>query len=234
LLRVERITAGYGAVATIRSVSLEVKKTEWVVVIGGNGVGKSTLFKVISGLIKPKSGKVFLDNFDLTALPSYEIVNRGVIQVPEGRQIFPRMSVRENLLLGGRNHRAKTHMASNLEKVYQLFPVLKERGRQEGATLSGGEQQMLAIGRGLMAMPEILLLDEPSLGLAPLVIYEIFGTLRKLNQEGLTILMVEQNVKISLKNSQRGYVMENGEIVASEDSQDLVKDERTKRAYLGI
>jgi branched-chain amino acid transport system ATP-binding protein len=233
LLRVERITAGYGAFSIIRSVSLEVQKNEWVVVVGGNGVGKSTLFKVISGLIKPKSGKVLLDQSDLTALPSFEIVNRGVIQVPEGRQIFPRMSVKENLLLGGRNPRAKPQAALNLEKVYRLFPVLKERGRQEGATLSGGEQQMLAIGRGLMAVPAILLLDEPSLGLAPLVIQEIFGTLKKLNQEGLTILMVEQNVKMSLKNSHRGYVLENGEIVASGNSQDLIKDERTKRAYLG-
>lgn len=234
MLSVEKITGGYGAVLTVKGVSIGVKKDEWVVVIGGNGVGKSTLFKIVSGLIKPKSGKVLLDDSEITAFPPHEIVNKGIIQVPEGRQIFPRMDVKENLLLGGRNPRARAHIASNMEKVYRLFPVLKKRETQEAGTLSGGEQQMLAIGRGLMAMPRILLLDEPSLGLAPLLIFGIFETLRKLNQEGLTILMVEQNVKMSLKNSQRAYVMENGEIVASGRSQDLINDERTKRAYLGM
>ena len=233
LLSVEKITAGYGALSVIKNISLEVNKGEWVVVIGGNGAGKSTLFRVISGLMKPKAGKILLENNDLAALATHEIVELGVIQVPEGRLVFPRMNVRENLLLGGRNTRAKPHNASSLEKVFHLFPKLKEREGQEAGTLSGGEQQMLAIGRGLMAMPKVLMLDEPSLGLAPILVAEIFKTLNLLNQEGMTILLVEQNVVMSLKSSQRGYVIENGEIVLSGNSQDLIKDERTKRAYLG-
>ena len=233
LLSVEKITAGYGALAVIKDISLGVNKGEWVVVIGGNGAGKSTLFRVISGLMKPKAGRVLLENSDLTTLPTHEIVDLGIIQVPEGRLIFPRMNVKENLLLGGRNPRAKPHIASSLEKVYQLFPKLKEREAQEGSTLSGGEQQMLAIGRGLMAMPKILMLDEPSLGLAPILVAEIFRTLHVLNQEGMTLLLVEQNVVMSLKSSQRGYVIENGQIVLSGNSQDLIQDERTKRAYMG-
>ena len=233
LLSVEKITAGYGVLAVIKDISLGVNEGEWVVVIGGNGAGKSTLFRVISGLMKPKAGRVLLENSDLTTLPTHEIVDLGIIQVPEGRLIFPRMNVKENLLLGGRNLRAKPHIASSLEKVYQLFPKLKEREAQEGATLSGGEQQMLAIGRGLMAMPKILMLDEPSLGLAPILVAEIFRTLHVLNQEGMTLLLVEQNVVMSLKSSQRGYVIENGQIVLSGNSQDLIQDERTKRAYMG-
>jgi branched-chain amino acid transport system ATP-binding protein len=233
LLSVEKITAGYGALAVIKDISLGVNEGEWVVVIGGNGAGKSTLFRVISGLMKPKAGRVLLENSDLTTLPTHEIVDLGIIQVPEGRLIFPRMNVKENLLLGGRNSRAKPHIASSLEKVYQLFPKLKEREAQEGSTLSGGEQQMLAIGRGLMARPKILMLDEPSLGLAPILVAEIFRTLHVLNQEGMTLLLVEQNVVMSLKSSQRGYVIENGQIVLSGNSQDLIQDERTKRAYMG-
>ncbi len=234
LLRVEGVTAGYGKVAVIRDVSLDVDRGEWVVVIGGNGTGKSTLFKVISGLVRPRSGKVLLETTELTALASYEIVNLGVIQVPEGRMVFPRMNVKENLLLGGRNERARGHVAENLKRVYQLFPILKARERQEAGTLSGGEQQMLATGRGLMAMPQVLLLDEPSLGLAPLLVTEIFRTLKTLNTEGLTILLVEQNVVVSLRSSHRGYVLENGKIIMSGSSQELMKDERTKEAYLGI
>jgi len=233
-LSVKDITAGYGAVAVIKGVSLEVSTGEWVVVIGSNGAGKSTLFKVISGLLRPKSGNIFLDDLELTALPSHEIVNLGVIQVPEGRMLFPKMNVKDNLLLGGRNTRARTHIADNLEKVYDLFPVLKKRATQEAGTLSGGEQQMVAIGRGLMALPRVLLLDEPSLGLAPLLIKDIFGSLDVLNKDGMTILLVEQNVIVSLKTAQRGYVLENGEIVMSGKSEDLMNDDRTKRAYLGI
>jgi branched-chain amino acid transport system ATP-binding protein len=231
---VKDVTAGYGAVAVIRGISLEVSTGEWVFVIGSNGAGKSTLFKVISGLLKPASGHVFLDDRELTALPSHDIVNLGVIQVPEGRMLFPRMNVRDNLLLGGRNIRARMHVAKNLEKVYDLFPVLKIRGAQEAGTLSGGEQQMVAIGRGLMAAPKVLLLDEPSLGLAPLLVNEIFESLDALNKDGMTILLVEQNVIVSLRTAQRGYVLENGEVLMSGKSEDLMKDDRTKQAYLGI
>jgi branched-chain amino acid transport system ATP-binding protein len=233
-LSVNSITAGYCAVAVIRGVSLEVSTGEWVVVIGGNGAGKSTLFKVISGLVRPKSGHIYLDDRDLTALPSHEIVNLGVIQVPEGRMLFPGMNVKDNLLLGGRNRRARMHIAENLEKVYDLFPILKKRAAQEAGTLSGGEQQMVAVGRGLMALPRVLLLDEPSLGLAPLLVNEIFGSLDLLNKGGMTIFLVEQNVIVSLKTARRGYVLENGQIVMSGSSEDLMKDDRTRRAYLGI
>ena len=234
LLRVDKLKAGYESVPVLKDVSLEVDKGEWVVVIGGNGAGKSTLFKAISGLIKSRSGMVFLDDQELTILPSHEIVNLGVIQVPEGRLVFPHMNVKENLLLGGRNKRARDYIAFNLEKVYQLFPILDKRQGQEAGTLSGGEQQMLAIGRGLMARPRVLLLDEPSLGLSPLLVTEIFKALELLNQDGMTILLVEQNVIVSLKNSHRAYVLENGQIAISGKSQDLIKDERTKRAYLGV
>lgn len=233
-LSVKDVTAGYGPIAVIRDISLEVSTGEWVVVIGSNGAGKSTLFKVISGLVKPASGQVFLDDRELTALPSHDIVNLGIIQVPEGRMLFPRMNVKDNLLLGGRNIRARTHIAENLEKVYDLFPVLEKRAAQEAGTLSGGEQQMVAIGRGLMALPRVLLLDEPSLGLAPLLVNEIFGALNTLNKDGMTILLVEQNVIVSLKTAQRGYVLENGEVVMSGKSEDLMNDERTKKAYLGM
>ncbi len=234
MLSVQKVTAGYGAVDVVKDVSLEVDTGEWVTVIGCNGSGKSTLFRVISGLIKPRSGNVFLEDRELTALPSHEIVNLGVIQVPEGRMLFPHMNVKENLLLGGRNKRARDRIASSMEKVYQLFPVLKARESQEAGTLSGGEQQMLATSRGLMAEPRVLLLDEPSLGLAPLLVAEIFRVLESLNKEGMTILLVEQNVIVSLKGAQRGYVLENGEIVLSGRSQDLMNDERTKRAYMGM
>ena len=233
LLSVKRITAGYGKVAVVKNVSLEVDKGEWVVVIGGNGAGKSTLFRVISGLIRPKSGKVFLSDSELSALPSSEIVNLGVIQVPEGRMVFPRMNVKENLLLGGRNKRARDHIVSTLENVYNLFPILDKRATQEAGTLSGGEQQMLAIGRGLMARPRILLLDEPSWGISPLLVTDIFRAMEELNKDGMTILLVEQNVVASLKKSHRAYIMENGEITMNGNSQDLIKDEQIKRAYLG-
>jgi branched-chain amino acid transport system ATP-binding protein len=231
---VKHITAGYGPVPVVRDVSLSVDRGEWVVVLGSNGAGKSTLFKVISGLVRPQSGDVRFGDEELTVLPPHEIVELGIIQVPEGRMLFPRMSVKENLLLGGRNSRATAHIDANLEKVYGLFPALKSREKQEAGTLSGGEQQMLATGRGLMALPQVLLLDEPSLGLAPLLVGEIFKKLEDLNRDGMTILLVEQNVQASLRRSHRGYVLENGEIVTSGDSGELLKDERTKSAYLGM
>jgi len=234
LVSVQDITAGYGSVTVIKNISLEVDRGEWVAVIGGNGAGKSTLFRVISGLVRPRSGKIYFEGRELTALPPHEIVNKGIIQVPEGRMLFPKMNVIDNLLLGGRNRRARNNVNESLKKVYDLFPILEKRASQEAGTLSGGEQQMLATARGLMALPRVLLLDEPSLGLAPLMVREIFNSLQILNKEGMTILMVEQNVVVSLKNAERAYVLENGEIVMSGSSKDLINDDRTKQAYMGI
>ncbi|MBW2102593.1 MAG: ABC transporter ATP-binding protein [Deltaproteobacteria bacterium] len=234
MVSVQDITAGYGSVTVIKNISLEVDRGEWVAVIGGNGAGKSTLFRVISGLVRPRSGKIYFEGRELTALPPHEIVNKGIIQVPEGRMLFPKMNVIDNLLLGGRNRRARNNVNESLKKVYDLFPILEKRASQEAGTLSGGEQQMLATARGLMALPRVLLLDEPSLGLAPLMVREIFNSLQILNKEGMTILMVEQNVVVSLKNAERAYVLENGEIVMSGSSKDLINDDRTKQAYMGI
>lgn len=234
MLSVDHVTAGYGVVPVIREIFLEVGEGETVALIGGNGAGKSTLLKVISGLIKPKGGRVFLERTELTALAPHQIVDKGVIQVPEGRRLFPRMNVRENLLLGGRNVRARQNIAPLLERVQILFPILKTKEKQEAGTLSGGEQQMVAIARGLMAMPKVILLDEPSLGLSPLIVGVIFAALSQLKQQGLTILLVEQNVRLSLKIAEKGYVLENGRIVLSGSGKSLLENGQVKASYLGI
>jgi len=231
---VDKVTAGYGVIPVIREIQIEIGNEETVALVGGNGAGKSTLLKVISGLIKPRGGQVFFEDIDLTALPPHRIVDLGVIQVPEGRRIFPRMNVRENLLLGGRNLRARQNVDSLIEKVHTLFPILKSKEKQEAGTLSGGEQQMLAIGRGLMAMPKLILLDEPSLGLSPLLVRAIFETLVRLKQQGLTILLVEQNVTLSLKVADKGYVIENGKIALSGSGKSLLENGQIKAAYWGI
>ena len=234
MLKVDKVTAGYGVIPVIREIQIEIGTEETVALVGGNGAGKSTLLKVISGLIKPRGGQVFFEDLDLTALPPHRIVDLGVIQVPEGRRIFPRMNVRENLLLGGRNIRARQSVESLMEKVHALFPVLKSKERQEAGTLSGGEQQMLAIGRGLMAMPKLILLDEPSLGLSPLLVRAIFEALVRLKQQGLTILLVEQNVTLSLKVADKGYVIENGKIALSGSGKSLLENRQIRAAYWGI
>ncbi len=230
----DKVTAGYGVIPVIREIQIEIGNEETVALVGGNGAGKSTLLKVISGLIKPRGGQVFFEDIDLTALPPHRIVDLGVIQVPEGRRIFPRMNVRENLLLGGRNIRARQKVESLMEKVHTLFPILKSKEKQEAGTLSGGEQQMLAIGRGLMAMPKLILLDEPSLGLSPLLVRAIFETLVRLKEQGLTILLVEQNVTLSLKVADKGYVLENGKIALSGSGKSLLENGQIKAAYWGI
>lgn len=234
MLKVDKVTAGYGVIPVIREIQIEIGNEETVALVGGNGAGKSTLLKVISGLIKPRGGQVFFEDIDLTALPPHRIVDLGVIQVPEGRRIFPRMNVRENLLLGGRNIRARQNVESLMEKVHTLFPILKSKEKQEAGTLSGGEQQMLAIGRGLMAMPKLILLDEPSLGLSPLLVRAIFETLVRLKEQGLTILLVEQNVTLSLKVADKGYVIENGKIALSGSGKSLLENGQIKAAYWGI
>lgn len=200
--------------------------------IGANGAGKSTTLSAISGLVSKTGGRIIFEGDDITSLPPHEIVKRGIIHVPEGRRIFPRLTVNENLAMGGYS-RGKIDSAA-LEKVHQLFPILKERARQQGGTLSGGEQQMLAIGRALVAAPRLLLLDEPSLGLAPKLIERIFEAIREIHAAGTPILLVEQNAKLALEAASRGYVLETGTITLSGSGQDLLKNENVKKAYLGV
>jgi branched-chain amino acid transport system ATP-binding protein len=234
LLSLQNIHAGYGALQVLHDISMDVGEGELVALIGANGAGKSTLLKVISGQILPPSGSVAFDGIDISGRPAHEVVQLGVIQVPEGRQLFPKMSVYENLLLGGNNARAKEKREGELERVYNLFPIISKRKKQLANTLSGGEQQMVAIARGLMAKPRVLLLDEPSLGLAPLVVEDLFRVIRDLNKQGLTVLLVEQNVRLSLTISIRAYVLENGRITISGPSADLIQDQKIKKAFLGL
>jgi branched-chain amino acid transport system ATP-binding protein len=234
LLSVEHLGTGYGPHPVLHDVSLEVGPGEMVALIGANNAGKSTLLRTIAGLHRPSTGRVVFDGRDLTALPAHEIANLGVALVPEGRGLFPEMSVEENLLMGGHVPRARGARAETIESVYALFPVLKERRRQMASTLSGGQQQMLAVGRGLASKPRILLLDEPSWGLAPLLIRELFTVLKELNGRGLAILLVEQNMRFSLELSRRSYVFLHGRVYLSGDSKTLIGDERVRKAYLGI
>jgi len=235
LLKIENLNAGYGEIRVLDGISLNVKSGELVAIVGSNGAGKTTLLKTISGLLRPTTGRIILeDELNITSLSPHEIVASGIIQVPEGRQILSNMTVIENLLVGGQNPRARGRRDSSLEEIFQLFPLLRARKKQMAGTLSGGEQQMLAMGRGLMAMPRVLLLDEPSLGLSPLLVEELFEAVKRLNEQGLTVLLVEQNIMLSLSICRRGYVLENGKIRMSGESGQLLKDDTIKRAYLGI
>ncbi len=225
--------AGYGDVTAVRAVSLEVRAGEIVALIGSNGAGKTTTLRAISGLLPLRGGRVELDGRPLSGLGSAAIVAAGVAHVPEGRQLFPTMTVLENLELGARTAEGRARRADTLARVYELFPRLSERRRQLAGTLSGGEQQMVAIGRALMARPRLLMLDEPSLGLAPVVVSSIFANLMAINRDGLTILLVEQNVLRALRLSHRAYVLENGTITLAGSSATLLADARIKRAYLG-
>jgi branched-chain amino acid transport system ATP-binding protein len=234
LLEVKGVSAGYGPLPVLHEVSLEVRRGEAVALVGANNAGKSTLLKTIAGLHAPSAGSIAFDGADLTGLPAHEIANRGVVLVPEGRGIFPEMTVEENLLMGGHMPRARTGRREGLARAYGLFPRLAERRRQLASSLSGGEQTMLALGRGLLARPEILILDEPSLGLSPVLVRELFRVLRDLNRDGLTLLLVEQNLKFSLELSQRSYVLLHGRVCLSGESRALAGDERVRRAYLGV
>jgi len=234
LLRIEELNVRYGDVQVLHSVALEAHEREIVTIVGGNGAGKSTLLKAIAGILRPSAGAIWFDEERIDHLPSHHIVDRGLVRIPEGRKVFPSMSVLENLELGSYLQKAKARRAESLAKVFSLFPVLKERSRQTGGTLSGGEQQMLAIGRGLMSLPRLLMLDEPSLGLAPLLVREIFHTVREINQQGTAVLLVEQNVFNALDMASRGYVLENGRIVLQGESKVLLGDEYIKEAYLGV
>jgi branched-chain amino acid transport system ATP-binding protein len=233
LLEVSGLVAGYGRITIVREVGLRVEQGELVALVGVNGAGKTTLMKTIAGLVPFTAGQISFDGAALTGRGTERTVEAGVVLVPEGRMMFPRMTVWENLMLGGVHPRSRPHREATLRRVFDLFPRLAERRDQKAATMSGGEQQMLAIGRGLMAEPRLLMLDEPSLGLSPLMVQETYGALRRLNAEGLTILLAEQNVKLSLAVSTRGYVMENGRIVLTGASRDLAHDPATRKAYLG-
>jgi branched-chain amino acid transport system ATP-binding protein len=215
-------------------VSLRIEEGEIVSVVGANGAGKTTLLKAIAGLVRPTGGAVELRSERLDRLPTHRIVERGVVRVPEGRRIFAEMTVRENLELGATPPQARRKRLETLGRVWELFPILRERAQQLAGTLSGGEQQMLAIGRGLMGLPKLLMLDEPSLGLAPMVVKEIFQTIRRINADGVTILLVEQDVMHSLNMSHRGYVLENGSIVLAGGGPELLANQHIRTAYLGI
>jgi len=234
LLQVDRINVFYGEVQALREVSLSVSSGEIVSLVGGNGAGKTTTLKTISGLLQPASGSITFDGSKTHRLPPHRIVAMGLSQVPEGRRIFPRMSVLENLHIGSHVPEARKRREETLKWVFQLFPILRERREQFGGTLSGGEQQMLAIARGLMSLPKLLILDEFSLGLAPIVVNEIFQVIQEVNRQGTTIFLVEQNVQRSLSISHRSYVLENGTIVLHGEGKELLKNEYMKKAFLGM
>jgi branched-chain amino acid transport system ATP-binding protein len=233
-LKVEKINSSYGDIEVLHNVSFSLQDNEIVSIIGGNGAGKTTLLKTISGILRPVSGCIMFKDMDITNTPPNIIVSLGLVQIPEGRKLFSNLSVLENLELGAYTPKARQVKDDNLVKVFKLFPVLSERSGQLAGTLSGGEQQMLAIGRGLMSLPKILMLDEPSLGLAPKIVRVIFGALKETLFQGIAILLVEQNVQQSLILSNRSYVLENGAVVLEGPSKDLLKNDYVRKAYLGI
>lgn len=236
LLSVENLEVRYGAIRAIQDVSLHIERGEIVTLIGANGAGKSTLLRAISGLLRPAAGRIVWEaarGTELSRLPPHAIVRLGISHVPEGRQIFPNLTVRENLLLGAYQQRDRRQVADDLGRCFALFPVLAERQSQRAGTLSGGEQQMLAIARALMARPLLLLLDEPSLGLAPLIVRKIFDIIREINSKGTTIFLVEQNAHMALTVAHRGYVLQTGHVIMSDKAQSLLQDPEVKKAYLG-
>ncbi len=233
LLELENVHSYYGNIHALKGVSLTVNEGEIVTLIGANGAGKSTTLKTISGILDPRQGRVLLEGEDMVAYRAHEVVSKGVIQVPEGRRIFTRLTVRENLEMGAFLRDDTQGIKEDLERVFALFPRLEERQSQVGGTLSGGEQQMLATGRALMAKPRILLMDEPSMGLAPVLVDLIFDTIKELNDQGMTILLVEQNALLALDVADRGYVMETGMITLAGDAKDLAANPQVKEAYLG-
>jgi len=236
MLRIENLYAYYDSIAALKGVSIEVPRGEIVSIIGANGAGKSTLLKAISGLIKTQQGRIVYKDNDIAGQPANKIVALGISQVPEGRQIFAHLTVQDNIHLGAYlyfKRRNRTEIEQRIEEAYQLFPILKRRVKQVAGTLSGGEQQMLAIARALMGRPELLLLDEPSMGLAPLIVREIFAVVKKLNKAGTTILLVEQNAKAAMNVAKRAFVLETGEVVLEGLTTDLLDNPKVKEAYLG-
>jgi branched-chain amino acid transport system ATP-binding protein len=234
MLDVEKISASYGMIQILRDVSFQVKEKEIVSIIGPNGAGKTTLVKTIIGLLHPRMGAIRFRGENIEKLPPYEIVKKGITLIPEGREIFPRMTVEENLRLGAYTTGDKDRVKKAKERGYQIFPVLKKKKKALAQTLSGGEQQMLVICRSLMSNPDLLILDEPSLGLAPLIVEKVLDTVRKINEEGVTILLVEQNIRDSLDIADRGYVLEQGKIILEGKSRELLCSNHIKEAYLGL
>ena len=234
LLELQDVHSYYGNIHALKGISLTVDKGEIVTLIGANGAGKSTTLRTISGIIKPRQGAVRLAGERIDELPAHKVVERGVLQSPEGRRIFPRLSVQENLEMGAFTRTDKDGIAEDMERVFGLFPRLKERATQKGGTLSGGEQQMLAIGRALMGRPKVLLLDEPSMGLAPVLVEQIFSIIKDINTQGITILLVEQNALMALGIAHRGYVLQTGQIVLADSAQGLSENETVQKAYLGM
>ncbi|HEV3504657.1 MAG TPA: ABC transporter ATP-binding protein [Actinomycetes bacterium] len=233
LLDVKDIHVFYGNIEAVKGLSFHVNRGEIVCLIGANGAGKTTTLRTVSGLLRPRDGAIFYEGQRIDLLPAHEIVGLGVAQSPEGRRIFPRMSVRENLDMGAFIRRDAGGQREDMDRIMDLFPILKERARQAAGTLSGGEQQMLAMGRALMARPRLLLLDEPSMGLAPLVVQTIFDTIRDINEQGMTVLLVEQNAAQALSLAHRGYVIETGKIVLEDEASALLENEQVRKAYLG-
>jgi branched-chain amino acid transport system ATP-binding protein len=234
MLELKDVHTYYGNIHALKGISLKVEDGEIVTLIGSNGAGKTTTLRTIQGLLKPRTGTIMLDDLELHKFPSHQVAAHGIAQSPEGRMIFPRMSVMENLEMGAYARSDKNGIQQDLERVLSLFPRLKERIKQKGGTLSGGEQQMLAMGRALMARPRILLLDEPSMGLAPILVDLIFDTIVSINKEGTTILLVEQNALMALSIAHRGYVLQTGEIILSDTSENLKNNDEVQKSYLGV
>ena len=234
MLKVSGIDVYYGDMEALKDVSIDVNRGEIVSVIGSNGAGKSTLLKTISGIQRPREGTIFFNDEDISQSPTSQIVEKGISHVPEGRQLFPTMTVRENLEMGAQFKKTQKVQHETLEQVFGYFPRLKERLDQKAGTLSGGEQQMVAMGRGLMSVPELMMLDEPSLGLAPLLVTKVFEIIERINRQGTSILLIEQNVFHSLKISNRGFVLENGEIALSGKAEELLANPHIRKTYLGL
>ncbi len=232
LLKVDNIEVYYGMIKALKGVSFEVNKGEIVALIGANGAGKTTILHTVTGLLKPKTGKIYFNDQDITKTPAHKIVSMGMAHVPEGRRIFSQLSVLDNIKLGAFTRKDKDEIEQTLKYVYERFPRLEERKNQIAGTLSGGEQQMLAMGRALMSKPDFVLMDEPSMGLSPLLVSEIFDIIKAINENGTTVLLVEQNAKKALSIADRAYVLETGNIVLSGDAKDLMNDESVKKAYL--
>jgi branched-chain amino acid transport system ATP-binding protein len=234
MLKINQINVSYGDVQVLWEVSFEVKEKEILVLVGANGAGKSTTLRTISGLLHPSKGSIDFNGTRLDQIPDHKVIEQGIAHVPEGRRLFPEMTVEENLIMGSLSPKAKSRRLQTLKEVYGLFPRLEERRKQLSRTLSGGEQQMCAIARGLMALPVLLLLDEPSLGLSPILVQDIFQIVERINREGVTVLLVEQNVKHTLSICHRAYVMENGRIVLEGTGKELLDNPHVREAYLGI